>query len=124
MSNERRYVVLRHEGIADPHFDFMCERGTGALLTLRFGTWPPRDPNHFEQLCDHRREYLEYEGAVSNNRGFVVRVAEGRCTVESQSDCTVVQLDRGLEIRMAHKKGAAEDSRQSAAPGEGGSLHL
>ena len=30
-----------------------------------------------EKLGDHRRDYLEYEGELSGNRGRVIRVAEG-----------------------------------------------
>jgi hypothetical protein len=31
----RRYVILRHEGIDQPHFDLMFEAAPGALLA----TW-------------------------------------------------------------------------------------
>jgi hypothetical protein len=120
MTNERRYVVLRHEGIANPHFDFMCENGAGSLLTLRYQTWPPEDPQIFDRLPDHRIDYLTYEGPVSNNRGFVSRIAQGACTVDGET----VRLYTGLIIQVGNKKGAAENSRQSAAPREGGSLHL
>jgi hypothetical protein len=32
-----------------------------------------------ERLDDHRREYLDYQGAVSGGRGQVERIARGRC---------------------------------------------
>ena len=37
----RRYVVLRHEGVAVPHFDLMLESAPdGALSTWRTLDWP------------------------------------------------------------------------------------
>ena len=36
-----RYVILRHEGVAEPHFDLMFEASPGApLLTWRSMEWP------------------------------------------------------------------------------------
>ena len=103
MSDQRRYVVLWHEGIDNPHFDFMCEwRDHSPLITLRYESWPPDDPNRFERLPDHRRKYLDYEGPISSNRGFVSRVAAGFCTIEiDREDTALVQLDSGLKIRVA-----------------------
>jgi CRP-like cAMP-binding protein len=34
---------------------------------------------HVQALPDHRREYLDYEGPISGDRGYVRRVAEGTC---------------------------------------------
>ena len=73
-----RYVVLRHEGVADPHYDFMLELSPGAALTTwRCDTWPFRATIPLTPLADHRREYLTYEGPVSGGRGTVTRVAGG-----------------------------------------------
>jgi hypothetical protein len=75
-----RYVVLRHEGVPEPHFDLMIENETGgALWTWRLGEWPPSLGAKLQPLADHRREYLEYEGPVSNDRGWVKRVSTGLC---------------------------------------------
>jgi hypothetical protein len=38
-----------------------------------------------EQLGDHRRDYLEYEGEVSGDRGWVRRVAAGTYTSAAES---------------------------------------
>ena len=38
-----------------------------------------------EQLGDHRRDYLEYEGEVSGDRGRVIRVAAGTYHREKES---------------------------------------
>jgi hypothetical protein len=75
----RRYVILRHEGIPEPHFDLMFEQARSPLLgTLRSPIWPITRPTSLVHLGDHRREYLEYEGPVSGNRGAVRRVESGR----------------------------------------------
>ena len=73
-----RYVVLRHDGIAEPHYDLMFETEPGSLLaTWRSPVWPIGDRVRLTPLPPHRRDYLEYEGPVSGNRGEVKRVARG-----------------------------------------------
>lgn len=73
-----RFVVLRHEGIDDPHFDLMFERSPGsALVTWRSDIWPLVPDTKLVQLADHRRAYLDYEGPISGNRGHVRRVTAG-----------------------------------------------
>ena len=73
-----RYVVLRHEGVADPHFDLMLELVEGdALATWRCPAWPLTKRVRVTRLADHRREYLTYEGPVSGDRGRVSRVEAG-----------------------------------------------
>lgn len=97
-----RFVLLYHECPAGydraSHWDLMLDAGdslrTWALLEL------PRDwqaarsytASHFpacaaasaenvvaaEPLGDHRRDYLEYEGPVSGQRGRVTRIDAGR----------------------------------------------
>jgi hypothetical protein len=74
-----RYVVLYHDGIADPHFDLMIESQPGGPLY----TWRcPQNPvtqyvTVAARIANHRREYLDYEGPISGNRGRVTRVAAG-----------------------------------------------
>jgi DNA polymerase Ligase (LigD) len=70
-----RFVVLRHEtppGYPRPsHWDLMFETARG----LR--TWAldaePDSPGAIvaQALADHRPEYLDYEGSVSDGRGHV-----------------------------------------------------
>lgn len=99
-----RYVVLRHEGIPDPHFDLMFETSPGSkLATWRSPAWPITPETPLIPLPDHRRDYLTYEGAVSQGRGSVRRVAQGfhrvhaddeeRFTLELDGD-TVITLPR------------------------------
>ena len=73
-----RYVILRHEGVPEPHFDLMFEIAEGSkLATWRSPSWPPVTSQRIEKLVDHRREYLTYEGPISNDRGRVTRVESG-----------------------------------------------
>jgi hypothetical protein len=76
-------VLLRHV-LADGswHFDWMLERALeagGPLVTFRVNEALDALPQVFvaQSIGDHRREYLEYEGAVSGGRGAVVRVGRG-----------------------------------------------
>jgi len=77
-----RYVILHHAGIAEPHFDLMFETLPGSMLaTWRSAVWPIDTPTVLTRLRDHRRLYLEYEGDLTDQRGTVMRVAEGTCQV-------------------------------------------
>jgi hypothetical protein len=81
-----RYVILRHENIAEPHFDLMFEISEGGLLaTWRSDVWPIDRPTPLLRLADHRRDYLTYEGPVSGDRGAVRRVESGRLTYRLKS---------------------------------------
>jgi hypothetical protein len=78
MASALRYVVLRHEGIAQPHFDLMFETAPDSpLATWRADRWPIHHGSALTKLPDHRRAYLEYEGPLSGDRGQVSRVTAG-----------------------------------------------
>ena len=93
-----RYVILEHDH-PSLHWDLMLEGETG-LRTWRLAA-PPELGKIIAatSIFIHRREYLDYEGPVSGNRGRVVRwdhgtfrrlkTAEGRLLVEL----------RGLRLR-------------------------
>src|SRR5262245_61263436 len=74
------FVILEHD---HPmlHWDLMLDMGE-VLRTWRLACLPavPADIPA-ESLPDHRREYLMYEGPVSNNRGRVRRVVAGNWTL-------------------------------------------
>jgi hypothetical protein len=77
------YVILRHDGVSEPHFDWMFETYPGSLLsTWRSATWPIATGTTVTRLRDHRRMYLEYEGEIGGHRGFVHRIAEGTCEID------------------------------------------
>lgn len=100
--SDLRYVVLRHEGIPEPHFDVMFETSPGsALTTFRSDTWPVSDKSALTRIQEHRRAYLEFEGEISNNRGHVKRVASGTCAVTQDSDeSTAVHFDNGSTVTI------------------------
>jgi hypothetical protein len=78
-----KYVVLQHNGVAEPHFDLMCEIRPGSMLkTWRLPCWPVERAAIATAVDDHRRDYLTLEGPVSGDRGSVKRVACGSCIVE------------------------------------------
>ena len=92
-----RYVVLRHEGVDEPHFDLLLETAPGSdLATWRSPIWPLTEATPLTQLRDHRRAYLDYEGPVSGDRGIVYRVADGPCLVARHPDGSwmITLLDR------------------------------
>jgi DNA polymerase Ligase (LigD) len=91
-----RFVVLQHDHPERLHWDFMLDQGES------LATWAlPMPPTlgHVLQaqlLADHRRDYLDYEGPVSGDRGTVVRWDEGEFEwVERSVDCVVVDLRGG-----------------------------
>ena len=89
-----RYVVLSHEGWDEPHFDLMFEREpNGPLVTWRSPVWPLVDGTTLVQLGEHRRDYLDYEGPVSGNRGQVRRIAAGSFQwLRRGPDLTLIRL--------------------------------
>jgi hypothetical protein len=74
-----RYVLLHHDW-PTVHYDLMIEVD-GELYTWRLPS--PLSPGEqlIERIANHRLEYLNYEGPVSNNRGQVKRFAKGNYVV-------------------------------------------
>jgi hypothetical protein len=96
-----RYVVLRHDGIPEPHFDFLIEPETGRELPAwRAPFWPPRGGEIFERLPDHRSAYLDFEGPVSGNRGHVRRVEAGVCAARLTDETLHVRFPAGTELSL------------------------
>jgi hypothetical protein len=104
--NKLRYVILRHEGIDDPHFDLMLETKPGSeLLSARLSEWPITKLTLVGRAPEHGRAYLEYEGPVSKGRGTVTRVKAGTCRFEmDQDDVMWVRLDDGTEVRLPQEE--------------------
>lgn len=79
-----RFVILEHDH-PELHWDFMIEAGE-VLQTWRLANAPtPGGVIEAAALSDHRRLYLDYEGAVSGNRGTVRRWDAGLFTEASAS---------------------------------------
>ena len=54
-----------------------------------------------DQLSDHRRDYLEYEGELSGDRGRVMRVAAGSyASIEESPTCWHVSLTENGATRQ------------------------
>jgi hypothetical protein len=100
-----RFAILHHTGVPQPHFDLMFETAAGeALATWRSPTWPIVEPVEIERLEDHRRDYLDYQGPISNDRGEVKRVAGGAFHALSQSaDRWEIQTDQGLRLTFTRQ---------------------
>jgi hypothetical protein len=93
-----RYVVLRHDGIADPHFDLMFESEPGgALETWRSPIWPITSRVKLTPLPPHRRDYLTDEGPVSGGRGSVTQIETGTFARESAD---VLRLSSGTVLKF------------------------
>lgn len=74
-----RYVLLHHDWPTE-HYDLMIEVD-GKLHTWRLSAPPSAGEQLTDRIDNHRLEYLDYEGPVSNNRGQVKRIARGEYTV-------------------------------------------
>ncbi len=75
-----RYAILHHQLPDGSHFDLMFETLPGSsLATWRSPQWPIEQPTIVTRIKDHRRIFLEYEGELSESRGYIVRVAGGTC---------------------------------------------
>lgn len=75
------FVILHHTGCGPEHWDFMFEESDG-LATWQCPVNPaelsPGEGIMCHRLPEHRRAYLTYEGPISDGRGEVRRVEEGR----------------------------------------------
>jgi len=65
----------------------------GVLHTWRLNLLPGNAPFLAEKIHDHRLEYLEYEGPVSNNRGIVKRMDTGDYEIIADTESfMIIQL--------------------------------
>jgi hypothetical protein len=99
MPDTGAWVLLRHELPSGGHFDFMVGDGE-RLLTWRLEEEPsPGAALWAERIADHRLAYLDYEGPVSGDRGWVVRRDRGTYRrLVWQDDCLEVELE-GQRLR-------------------------
>ena len=97
-----RYVVLRHEGVEEPHFDLMFETSpASALSTWRSPEWPLKVGTKVTRLPDHRPWYLTYEGEISGARGWVRRVASGTHRLLEHTELIMAtELEDGTVLRL------------------------
>lgn len=88
MKTCKRYVILSHDHPIQ-HFDFMLEK-EGVLETWRLNLLPGNAPFLAEKIHDHRLEYLEYEGPVSNERGIVKRMDRGNYEIIADTESFII----------------------------------
>jgi hypothetical protein len=85
-----RFTILRHDSPGGVHWDFLLEMGP-VLKTWALPHLPEPDVEMTcEALADHRLDYLDYEGPVSEQRGSVVRWDWGTYRLDRQSDRELV----------------------------------
>jgi hypothetical protein len=119
-SAQTLYVILRHEGVAEPHFDLMIQTAPGSpLSTWRLAAWPPPARAAAQKLPDHRVAYLTFEGEISGGRGRVRRVEQGTCRVQSvPAGFDVVLMpqpaDRKLTLRLRPVSGDEWDYQSNS----------
>jgi len=81
-----RFVVLQHDSPDGLHWDLMLETDE-LLATWNFGQTPDcSEPVTIAELPDHRVEYLDYEGSISQGRGMVKRWDYGTYEIVRQSE--------------------------------------
>lgn len=112
--NTSRFVILFHQVGArsdrdGDHWDLMF--ADGECLKTWAIEQEPHVPSVIKavQLPDHRLEYLDYEGKISADRGWVTKWDEGHYTMNSLSDdlMSVELLGRKLTatLELARIKG-------------------
>lgn len=93
-----RYVILEHDH-PFPHWDLMLEAGQ-TLRTWRLLEKPtPGRTVPAEDLAEHRKLYLDFEGPLSGERGRVNRIDAGIFTWREDSEDQVVVEMEGGEYR-------------------------
>ncbi len=74
-----RFVILHHSVAGSEHWDLMLEHDD-VLLTWQLAAEPVNVsslPIMARRIEDHRKAYLDYQGAISGGRGHVSRVDAG-----------------------------------------------
>ncbi len=123
-----RFVVLYHETPAESsrasHFDLMLETTAGPLRTWALEAWPePPGEADAVLLSDHRPHYLEYEGAISNDRGWVRRIEHGTYEPLEKDDALEFRLNgesAALLLKLTPQGGNLWRAAFTAAPSRSG----
>ncbi len=98
----RRYVVLHHRSIPGrvDHFDWMFDAGDclWTWATARPLRSDRADRADATRLSDHRLDYLQHEGPVSSNRGYVQAMERGLFDITSIVSGQMVLQTRGARM--------------------------
>jgi hypothetical protein len=109
-----RFVILCHAlPSGERHWDFMLEFGR-ALRTWALSEEPaPGRDIAARTLPDHRLEYLDYEGPISEGRGDVTRWDSGDFDIEIDQPRELVVRLRGARLNGTVRLSASpEDAAQ------------
>jgi hypothetical protein len=106
-----RYAVLRHEGVDQPHFDLLFETSPGSMLqTWRLPAWPLVQVEEATRIRDHRPAFLAYQGQLTGDRGHVMRVDEGTCTLDAAAQRRLVVHLWPSDQRLLFEQDAGADT--------------
>ena len=110
MKTNNRYVILSHNHPIQ-HFDFMLEK-EGILKTWRLNLLPSNAPFIAEKIHDHRLIYLEYEGPISNDRGFVTRIDKGNYEIiaDTSTEFIIIKLWGGKYVGQINLDSIGSDT--------------
>ena len=111
-----RFVLLHH--VVPPtfprpsHWDLMFEVGDSLRTWAIEKPLLPDAPQILTatKLANHRIEYLDYEGPVSNERGVVARLAHGEFEILSSTNTLFEAELRGENLSGVLRLGAATKS--------------
>ena len=124
-ASSQRFVVLRHQmpptQSRRSHWDLMFQQGdvlrTWAVEELPRAGGPATSGI---MLPPHRLAYLDYQGAVSGDRGHVLRYDRGELAWISDTPRQVVIRIRGehlrgrMHLQRVSERGSADDDRDDA----------
>lgn len=108
-----RYVILQHDSPRGLHYDLLLE--TATLLS----TWALAEPPtagctiSAQQLPDHRRLYLEFEGEISGGRGTVRQWDRGEYVIQTRNSTGLEFRVEGVKLRGRAKLYLVDPACQS-----------
>ncbi|PHS10695.1 MAG: hypothetical protein COA78_10785 [Blastopirellula sp.] len=90
----QRFVILHHvlplEAEQATHWDLMLETDD-VLRTWSLDNEPTlAEANTGEAIADHRKQYLIYQGPISNNRGHVTQIDRGEYQILEESPVKMI----------------------------------
>jgi hypothetical protein len=92
----------------------MFETATGSpLITWRAAAWPPTNPVNpitLHRIADHRHDYLEFEGPLSNDRGHVRRIEGGSFELLSHYEDVFIAGFTGFSRTLIFRKNPHSDN--------------
>ncbi|MGY8767427.1 MAG: DNA polymerase ligase N-terminal domain-containing protein [Pirellulales bacterium] len=98
----QRFVILHHvlppEAERLTHWDLMLE-SEDSLRTWSIDDEPTlADVNSAEAIANHRKQYLVYQGPISNNRGYVTQIDRGEYHIIEDTLTRLVVMLNGTKF--------------------------